>query len=273
LPSKPPSPSFVAAQFVSARLTGSPLERYPGSPPKNLATAYAIQDQAIEMWPDDLGGWKIGLVPPAHRQAFGAERIAGPIFKAQIQPASDKVEIPVIPGGFAAAEAEFVIILDRDAPREARAWSCEEANVYAGTMHIGIEIAGSPFAGINDLGPAVTASDFGNNAGLIIGPAIADWRTPPLDTLTAETFIDGASVGKGSAAVIPNGPLAAVAFIIEHCARRGIRLRAGQAISTGATTGVHQIEAGRSIRADFGRYGAITCRATAAAPQRARKHS
>src|SRR5438067_891220 len=100
------------------------------------------------MWPDDLGGWKIGLVPPKHRAAFGADRIAGPIFKAQIQPARDDVEIPVIPGGFAAAEAEFVIILDRDAPREPRAWTAEEAAAYAGAMHIGVEIAGSPFAGI-----------------------------------------------------------------------------------------------------------------------------
>lgn len=258
---------------MSARRNGLPLERYPGAAPKDLAAAYAIQDQAIEMWPDEMGGWKIGLVPPLHRAAFGAERIAGPIFKTQIQLAGDDIEVPVIPGGFAAAEAEFVIVLARDGPGETRTWTPEEAAIYAGSMHIGVEIAGSPFAGINDLGPAVTASDFGNNAGLIIGPAIANWRALPLERLRAQTFIDDASVGEGSAALIPSGPLAAVAFIIEHCAQRGIRLRAGQAISTGATTGVHQIEAGQSIRADFGGYGEISCRAVAAQSQRVRKQS
>jgi 2-keto-4-pentenoate hydratase len=258
---------------VEARLSAKALAAYPGQTPVDLATAYATQDAAIELWPDDIAGWKIGLIQPEHRAAFAQERIAGPIFKSQVQRAraGETVDLPVFDGGFAAVEAEFVVRLNRDTPTEERAWTAEEAAHYAGAMYIGIELAGSPFREINDHGPAVTASDFGNNAGLVLGAEIANWRDQPLEALKAAMHIDGAQVGVGSAALIPGGPFAALAFIIEHCARRGKRLREGQLISTGATTGVHQIKAGQVARVDFGTFGEISCRAVAASPQRARR--
>ena len=58
-------------------------------------------------------------------------------------------------------------------------------------MYIGIEIASSPLQNINDFGPAVVASDFGNNAGLLLGAEVTDWQTRSLDTLNCETRIDG----------------------------------------------------------------------------------
>lgn len=262
------SPARLATAFVEARLAAHALAAYPGAPPGDLAAAYAIQDAAIDLWPDEIGGWKIGLVQPEQRAIFGETRIAGPIFKKQIL-RGDGIALPVIRGGFAAVEAEFVLRVDRAAPADKLSWTPEEAADYADTMHIGIEFAGSPLRAINDLGPAVTASDFGNNAGLVLGDEIANWRAIPWPLLATETFIDGASVGRGSAAIVPGGPFAALAFIFEHAAKRGRPLRAGQYISTGATTGVHLIESGQTARCDFGAYGDISCRAAEAAPRKA----
>lgn len=273
MPQTQSSPSGPAAEFGDARLGAKALDRYPGPVPGDLAAAYATQDMAIEFWPDEIAGWKIGLIAPEHRAAFGDERIAGPIFKRQIQIArhGETVDLPVFRGGFAAVEAEFILIIGRDAPAAPRAWTAQEATDYAGAMYVGVELAGSPFKAINDLGPAVTASDFGNNAGLVIGPEVKNWRDLPLEQLTTEMSIGGARVGVGSAAMVPGGPLAALAFILEHCARRGKHLSKGQLISTGATTGVHPIEAGQVARVDFGEYGVMSCRAVAAVPQRARR--
>lgn len=102
----------------------------------------------------------------------------------------------------------------------------------------------------------------------IVGPAIENWSALPLDALTAETIIDGVSVGLGSAANILGGPLAALVFALERCARRGRPLLAGQWISTGATTGVHAIEPGQEACVDFGAFGCIRCRAVKAEPQK-----
>ena len=75
-------------------------------------------------------------------------------------------------------------------------------------------------------------------------------------------------VGQGSAASIPGGPMESVRFMLEHAARRGRPLQAGQLISTGAATGIHNIAVGQVGRVSFGRYGAVGCRAIAATAER-----
>ena len=95
----------------------------------------------------------------------------------------------------------------------------------------------SPFAAINDLGPMVTISDFGNNNGLVVGPAIANWREVDINAWPVELRIDGEVIGEGTAAGMLDGPFGAARFLFELMAERGIALRSGQWISTGAVTG------------------------------------
>ena len=256
----------VAQAFVQARLQACALEAFPGPLPPDLASGYLCQDAAIALWPDEVAGWKVGRVPPERQAEVGAERMAGPIFRRAVQQAAGMVDCPFIPGGFAAVEAEFVFRLGSDAPAQKLNWAADEAAGLVEAMHIGMEAAGSPLASINALGPRVIVSDFGNNAGLVLGPTIADWRERSPSELPCETFIEGRSVGRATAAAIPGGPLASLAFLLEHCARRGRPLRAGHLVSTGAATGVHEIGIGQSARIAFGGCGEILCRAVAASP-------
>jgi 2-keto-4-pentenoate hydratase len=163
-------------------------------------------------------------------------------------------------------EAEFIVRLAVDAPPLKTVWTATEARELAGAMHVGIETAGSPLASINDLGPAVVISDFGNNAGLIVGPEIPKWAEFGVEQFTSETFVESVRVGRGSAASLPGGPFAALAFALSRCARRGLPLKSGCLVSTGATTGIHEIRIGQSARAVFGGIGEIRCRAVRALP-------
>ncbi len=266
MPQLAASTAAIARTFVDARRRAAPLRDYPGQMPSDLAAAYAIQDAAIELWGDEIAGWKIGMVPSDLREKLGVDRIAGPIFERQVirAAAGESVDLPVLRGGFAAVEAEFVLKIGRDQAASERVWSAESAAEMIDAVHIGVELAGSPFAGINDHGPAVTASDFGNNAGLIVGPEVKDWRAIDWRRAVAHTSIDAKPVGEGNAAMLPGGPLAALAFLLRHCAERGRPLRKGQWVSSGAVTGVHQIEAGQSAELSFGDLGALRCRAIAA---------
>ena len=256
----------TARAFVEARRRAVPVRDYPGRMPSDLTSAYAIQDVAISLWDDTVAGWKIGLAPADMRAKLGVDRIAGPIFERQVVfAASDQmVDLPVVLGGFAAVEAEFVLRVGRDQGPEKRVWSAADAAKMVGAVHIGVELAGSPFAGINDHGPAVTISDFGNNSGLIVGDEVKDWRAIDWARAEAQTSIDSQVVGEGNAAMLPGGPLAALAFLLTHCAERGRPLRKGQLVSSGAVTGVHQIEAGQSAELSFGGHGALRCRAVPA---------
>ena len=251
----------LASRLVSARQNASALAAYPGEAPPDLASAYAVQDAAIAMWPDKIAGWNVGLIPAEYRAAYGGERLAGPIFTKQVaRAAATPTSLPIIRGGFAAAEAELVLEVAQEPPAAKKHWNIDEAAAYAGAMYVGVELAGSAFKGINDFGPAVTASDFGNNAGLVLGQKIDSWREVAMNEIAVTTRIDGADAGRGTAANIPGGPLAAFAFILGHCAERGIRLAPGALVSTGAITGVHEVEADQDVVADFGAFGTIACR-------------
>jgi 2-keto-4-pentenoate hydratase len=116
----------------------------------------------------------------------------------------------------------------------------------------------------------VVVSDFGNNVGLLLGPAINDWRATAFAALTCESWVDERCVGEGGALALPGGPLAAVAFALGRCARRGLPLKAGYVISTGAATGIHDIRIGQSARVRFAGVGELACRAVPAAQGAAR---
>lgn len=253
----------IAARLVSARLDARALEAYPGIQPVTLGQGYLIQEVAIHLWPDEIAGWKIGLVPLHLRERLGSDRVAGPIWSRAVWKAEGVVEFPVFEGGFAAVEAEFVFRMGVGAPAGKTDWTDDEAAALVGALHIGVETAGSPMAFINELGSTVVASDFGNNAGLIVGPEVNNWRAR-LGELTARTEIEGKLVGEGTAMLIPGGPLAGLRFLLKHLAERDRPLQAGQYVSTGAVTGVHDIVAGQSSRLSFGGDGEILCRAVKA---------
>jgi 2-keto-4-pentenoate hydratase len=264
----PSKTTAIAMKFVRARRQARSLADYPGIVPVSLADGYACQEAAIGLWPDQIAGWKIGRIPPAYVGPLSADRLAGPIFARTVQTAAAApTAFPVIAGGFAAVEAEYVIRLGADAPADKTEWTLAEAAELVGAMHIGVELAGSPLASINILGPTVVVSDFGNNSGLILGGPIADWRTRDCRDLICETWIDGVCVGAGGAANLIDGPVGSLAFLLAHCARRGRPLQAGQYVSTGAASGIHDILAGQSARLVFDGYGEIACVAVPARPQ------
>ncbi|MDO9335188.1 MAG: fumarylacetoacetate hydrolase family protein [Caulobacter sp.] len=253
----------VARAFTTARRQARALPGFPGPLPADLAAAYAIQDQALAQWGEPVVGWKVGRIAPDLQAALGEARVAGPVFARNLWTArpGETLDVPVFEGGFAAVEGEFVYRLGADAPAGKTRWTARDALDIADALFVGVETAGSPLATINQLGPLVVASDFGNNWGLILGQAVEGWRERAFDALTCRTFIDDSQVGAGSAADLPGGPAEAFAWLLGHCAARGRPLKRGDLVTTGAVTGVHDIVAGQTARIDFGTFGEILCRA------------
>lgn len=258
----------VAERFVRARRAAAALPDFPGVLPDELSSSYRIQDAALKLWDDTVVGWKVGRVPPEHEPRLRAPRIFGPVFSRalwRVRP-GDVTPFPVFSGGFAAVEAEYVARIAHDAPDGKLDWTQDEAAALIGAMHIGMEPAGSPLASINVLGPTAVVADFGNNAGLMVGQEIGDWRERPLQDLRCQTLIDGQVVGEGGAFVLPGGPIESVRLLAENLARRGLPLKQGMYICTGAAAGIHDIVAGQEGAVRFDGYGEIRCKAVAATP-------
>lgn len=249
----------IAQAFVAARRGAQALVQYPGRRPETLDEAYAIQDHAIALRRLPIGGWKVGRINPPLDSSFGTNRLAGPIFADQIADAGPSLSMPVFAGGFGAAEAEFLLRIGT-APDPAKTrYTIDEASALIDSVRTGIEIASSPYPGINEDGPTVTISDFGNNHGLVLGPEVPDWRSGDFLRWPVTLEVDGRDAGTGRADEMLDGPFGAAAFLFELAAARGIALSPGQWISSGAVTGVHRMHPGERAVARFGDSIEIVC--------------
>ncbi len=249
----------ISRRLVEARLTTKPLPDFPDRLPTTLEQAYAIQSASINRWPDVVVGWKVAMLPVPDRSRFPAERLAGPVFGSKVREieAGSRVVMPIYAGGFAAVEAEFVLQLGVTVLPTGKDYSDEELIAVVSGWHCGAEIASSPMAVVNERGATSIISDFGNNAGVLVGPKITDWQTRPLDEMPAKVIVDGETVGETTAAAVPGGPLQALRFLIDLCADRGFELPAGTLVSSGAVTGVHDVKMDSIARLEFGPFGSF----------------
>ncbi|WP_241233702.1 2-keto-4-pentenoate hydratase [Altericroceibacterium xinjiangense] len=248
----------VAEAFVEARRSGEILRTYPGERPADLEAAYRIQDRALSLWARPIGGWKVGKINPPEDSRLGSNRLAGPIFADTIVDGTgEAATMPIFRGGFAAAEAEFMLRLappasDHEIPR-----TNESVRQWIDEIRIGIEIASSPYPGINTDGPCVTVSDHGNNAGLVLGPRVDRQLWAELESIEVKLEVNGEVAGEATTATMLDGPFGAVRYLLSNLQQRGITPQAGWWVSSGAITGVHEVLPGAYIRALFEGVGVI----------------
>lgn len=239
----------IAHALAGARQTGVALASYPGAVPATLAEAYAIQDEMIAAVGKPVLGWKVARLPPAMAERLEAPGIVGPIFRLAHAVGPKLVAGDVFAGGYAAGEAEFLLRVAAS-PAGSRV-SVDEAAGLVAAVHIGIEVASSPVAGIVGLGAAAVASDLGINNGIVIGPEVPNWCRADVEGWSVTAAVDGVTVGGGSAAALAGGLLGSLLILHDALARRGLELRAGQWVASGALTGVHTMRPGQTMAATF----------------------
>ena len=115
LHSHPPALA-IARSFVAARRDARALPGFPGEPPATLDEGYAIQEAAIDLWGDEIVGWKVGKIPDTLVDQLGQARVIGPIFRRGLWAADSArpSRAPEFVGGFAALEADFVYELTEE---------------------------------------------------------------------------------------------------------------------------------------------------------------
>ena len=248
----------ISERLVQARQAAMALSAFPGSLPSDTQTAYAIQGHYINSWPDEVVGWKVGGISPLFLKQFGATRLAGPIFSAQTHTASntDAIIADVFEDGFAAVEAEFILRTSVPIRPGDRRKDSQQLRDCVASVHIGAEVASSPMATINELGPGAIISDFGNNRGLIIGPEIASWREYAQDEIAISVAINGAQAG-AIRTNIEDDAFKAFEFLIELSRSRGIELPAGTLVTCGALSGIHEMKPGDRSCLEFEQLGIL----------------
>ena len=220
---------------------------------KTEKEAYRVQDEVFaDLWPGAKpAAWKVG--GPSDQY----EPIAAPMPPEHVlvSPAS----VAAASMNMVGVEAEVAFRLARDLPPRARPYSERSAANAIGEVLVAIELCDSRLADWKASPGTWMLADFQNSGALVAGSGTAEWQK--IDFLQQEVeFTIGSKVAKAKGTHAFGNPFRLLPWIANHCLRRGIGLRAGDIVTTGAWTGLEKAAAGDTVTARFPGIGEATLR-------------
>lgn len=241
--------SDFAARLIAAHDGGPVIDTVPSHlVPADWAGIYAMQDAIIgQIGP--VGGWKIlaGGTSEPNCSPIPANRFF-----------ADGETISSTRHRFVLAEVEIAVRLGADLPANADAATAEAA---IASIHPILEMVGSPFVNRDAVENNTRLGDLQSNGAVIVGPALDAAIKAELTTLPVRLVLDGAeakatTTGASWAAIVE-----VVRWLASHAASRGLPLKAGNIIITGARVVAPHAPAAL-VEGDMGEWGKVSARLT-----------
>ncbi len=253
----------AAALLLAARRARRPIEALPDDcRPATLVEGYLAQDAFVALSGGAVAGFKIGATSAKAQAFLGIDApFAGCVLKDDLHDSPAVLAAARFP--FRLIEPEFAFRLGRDLAPRANGYTPEEVAAAVAELHPAIELVTSGLQDWRRQGVASLIADNGVNAALILGPACADWRELDLPRHEVTLRVNGEPAGTGVGGNALGGPLTALAWLVDHRARRGQGVAAGQVVTTGVVTEFVELDAGDEAVADFGPLGEVRLAFTA----------
>ncbi|WNJ88495.1 fumarylacetoacetate hydrolase family protein [Bosea sp. 685] len=232
--SAPPHPDVAdplrsaGAALLGAIRAGGLLSHADIAAPATLDDAYAIQN-AIVAGAGPVGGWKVAPLRE------GGEPRCSPLPHLLFAASPARFN-----AGFLAtcrAEVEIAICLGADLVPRQEALSMAQVTAAIATIHPAIELLSSRFSEADTAPDLSRLADLQSCAGVVIGAGRTDWHEIALSDLSIEIALDTelrqASLPKPSL----ERTLAAIGWLAVHASKRGLHLKRGDIVMTGARLG------------------------------------
>ncbi len=246
---------LIAARGDHRRLDAFP----PTCRPETFEDGHAIQEAFAQVWSVPVAGYKIGCTSlDAQRLLHAPGPFPGRIFAPVLLRSPAKVAAKAFHR--LGIEPEFAFTMARDLPARPAAYTREEVADAVAALHGAIELIDSRWTDWLKVGIASIVADNGANGGLILGPAVSDWRKIDLPRAKAVLRFNDALVAEGTGAAVLGNPLDALTWLANHLSARGFGLKAGDAVTTGTVANVHYAEPGMHVTAEFGPIGTVELR-------------
>ncbi len=211
---------------------------------KDASEVATLRDAAARLGP--VGAYTV------HVEADGAPR-ASLVFASTVY--TSPARIPAESLHVFGIESEFGFSFGRDLPPRPGGYSENEVLDAVKAVHAAIEIVDSRFTDWKRVSAAPKLADNGGNAGIVIGPACADWRGMDFARNAVCLFLEGKAAVRAAGAKGGVEPLRGLAWLASTYAPRFGGIRRGQVIMTGSCTGITLAHPGASVVADFGSLG------------------
>jgi 2-keto-4-pentenoate hydratase len=237
-----------AARLIAAHDGGPLIDTVPDHlVPADAAGAYALQDEIIRQI-GPVGGWKI--------LAGASELTCSPI------PANryfaDGASVSSSQHRFVIAEVEVAVKLGADLDANADAAAVEAA---IASLHPVLEMVASPFVDRDAIAAHARMGDLQANGAVIVGPALDPAIRTELTTLPVRLLLDGTEAKVATSGASWATIVEALRWLASHAAGRGLPLRAGQVIISGARALAPHAPA-TLVVGDLGKWGKVSASMT-----------
>jgi 2-keto-4-pentenoate hydratase len=240
--------AMIADRLVAARRQGARIALAGADLPADYEEGFAIQDKAVAALGSPIAGWKVMAVP-------NGPVIFAPFLQSGRVAAGGTWEVVgTEPAGI---ELEIAFRMGADVPAGA---SPEQVLGAVAAAHVVFELCQSRLADPGQLPRHVMLADCIANAGIVVGPEIANWRREDLKARTGRLLVDGKVHVEGKSA----DPVAALQMLPPALAARGKSLAAGQVVITGSLIGMNWLTGRHDLRGVIDGLGEVAMRLAAA---------
>ena len=221
----------IARLFGESRQTDAlPAALMPADLDEAYAIRQAFEDIAVAGGRGAVAGFKIGLTTPVMQKLCGVdEPCYGAIFAGEVHQL--RAELKVANYCRLGIETEIAVRLGEDLLRgddPARVAGAVESCMAA------IELLEDLRHDYKRLSAAAMVAGNVWNAGVVLGPPVADWRSLDLARVGARLAIDGREIGRGVGGDVMGNPLNALAWLAGKRASEGRPLQRGTIVMTGS---------------------------------------
>lgn len=251
MPEPAPDPTRIAqaaAMLLAVRQGGALLPGLGAAAPADEAEALAIQQEVLRHRGGLIGGWKCATPPgkPVSQALLDARGIR-----------SAPAGWPLPPGGTIGIETEIAFRLGHDLPPRGTPWTREEVSGAVEACFPTIELVQSRYAEMGAVSLLEAMADHVAHDGLVCGAPIADWRRHDLNDLTVRQTAGGQPHVTRRGANPAGDPLTSLTRLANHLHGFGLKLEAGQVVTTGSWTGLLFVAGGQRITGGFEGLGEV----------------
>ena len=225
--------------------------------PRSLAEGYEVQERLVRTLLDRSGGhpvgYKIACTSTLAQKALGVD---GPFFGVLMSQSTHPSPATLRGSDYTVrcAEAEFGFEMGEDVPA-GPAYTAETIKPFIGAALPSIEIVDHRYHDWQTVGAPSLLADNAIHGAWVPGEPYAGWRSLDFARHPVTLVVNGATTFPGSGAAVLGNPLTVVAWMANELPKFGRRLRRGDRVTTGVTTGIYLAQPGDRLVADFGPLG------------------
>jgi 2-keto-4-pentenoate hydratase len=203
-----------------------------------LEDAYRIQDALHRVMAEagrgEIAGWKIALTSKAMQQMTGVDQpAAGAIFSKVVHASPARVDVAAY--HHLGVEFEVAVRVAEDLPASGGPWTRASVAGRIAACIPAFELVEDGDADYKTLDAFTLVAQNTWNGGVVLGPAVTEWRSVDLERAITRCWVNGEPAGQGKTGDAMGHPFDAVAWLANLLNGRGRTLQRGMFVMTGSS--------------------------------------